>query len=321
MNLSISPEVTGYLINAKPCSFPVIEASNKILDPAQWLHENKLALEEIILNYGGVLLRNFDISSISDFNRFAQTFSPNLLEYIYRSTPRSKLENGIYSATEYPANQQIPLHNENSYSRSWPQKIFFFSMIVAAQGGSTPLANSKSVYQKIDPIIRHEFEKKGVLYVRNYRQGIDLCWQEVFQTDRKEIVESYCKNNGIEMTWKSGDHDLTTKQCCQATAIHPLTQETVWFNQAHLFHYSALDKDIYQFLLNEFGENNLPRNAYYGDGTLIATETLDHIREVYEQEKIKFNWQERDIMILDNLLMAHGRETYQGARKVAVAMS
>ncbi len=47
---------------------------------------------------------------------------------------------------------------------------------------------------------------------------------------------------------------------------------------------------------------------------------LEHIREAYNKEKIKFKWQRGDIMILDNILTAHAREPFKGARKVAVAM-
>ena len=50
-------------------------------------------------------------------------------------------------------------------------------------------------------------------------------------------------------------------------------------------------------------------------------DVLSHIREAYEQEKIIFKWQKGDIMLLDNVLMAHGREPYKGERKVAVAMA
>ena len=71
----------------------------------------------------------------------------------------------------------------------------------------------------------------------------------------------------------------------------------------------------------ESRRKNLPRNIFYGDGQPIEIEVLNHIREVYNQEKIKFQWQKGDIMMLDNILTAHARETYKGERKVAVAMA
>jgi alpha-ketoglutarate-dependent taurine dioxygenase len=300
----------------------VLEARARLaFKPLDWIQENIQEIEKNLLKHGGILLRNFNISSVSEFNRLVQSFSPTLLEYVYRSTPRTKLGGTIYTATEYPADKIIPLHNENSYSRSWPNKIFFFSAIVAAEGGETPLADSRKVYQKVDPKIRGKFEKLGVTYIRNYTKGIDLNWQEVFQTEEKSDVEKYCHSNNIDFEWKNGIPELTTRQTCQATLIHPKTGESVWFNQAHLFHISSLDEISRQSLLQELGTDKIPRNASYGNGEPIEDATLDHIRDVYSQQKMKFKWNKGDVLILDNILMAHGRETYKGERKIAVAMS
>lgn len=299
----------------------VLEAQEKTFNPFDWVKEHKDLLESHLIKQGGILLRNFNIYSVSEFNRIVQNLCPNLLDYVYRSTPRTKLGGKIYTATEYPADRIIPLHNENAYSKSWPKKIFFFSVIVASEGGETPIADSRNVYKKIDPQIRKKFEEHGVMYTRNYNKGIDLSWQEVFQTEEKEEVEGYCKDHDIECEWKKGALELTTRQTCQATLVHPVSGESVWFNQAHLFHISSLDEESRLSLIKELGEENIPRNASYGNGNPFETEVLDHIREVYDKEKTKFKWHKGDILILDNILMAHGRETYKGERKVAVAMA
>ena len=94
----------------------------------------------------------------------------------------------------------------------------------------------------------------------------------------------------------------------------------MWFNQAHLFHSSAIDLEDRAALIKELGVENLPRNTFYGDKEEIPLEILEHIHEVYNKEKIKFPWHQGDILIVDNVLMAHGRETFKGDRKVAVAM-
>jgi hypothetical protein len=103
--------------------------------------------------------------------------------------------------------------------------------------------------------------------------------------------------------------------------VHPKTGKTVWFNQAHLFHVSNLGPEVSASLQEQFAEDALPRNAYYGDGSRIESAALDEIREAYRQEKISFEWEERDILMLDNMSFAHGREPYVGARKVAVGMA
>ncbi len=287
----------------------------------EWLKENKQQIDAHLHEFGGLLFRDFGLHSVSEFNKVAQALCPNLLDYVYRSTPRTKLGGKIYTATEYPADRVIPMHNENSYSKHWPEKILFFSVIVASEGGVTPIADSRKVYNKIDKSIREKFEQKSVLYVRNYTKGIDLSWQEVFQTENKDEVNEFCKNHDIEAIWNNNGPELTTKQVCQATYVHPITKEKVWFNQAHLFHVSSLTDADRSLLTKELGEENIPRNTFYGDGKPIGLDALKHIRSIYEEEKVKFQWQKGDIMMLDNVLTSHGRETFKGERKIAVAMA
>jgi len=66
---------------------------------------------------------------------------------------------------------------------------------------------------------------------------------------------------------------------------------------------------------------NEPRNAFFGDGSEIDEAVLDHIRSVYENEKVTFPWQRGDVLILDNILKAHGRKPYRGPRQIVVGMA
>ena len=104
-----------WFLNSEENSPLVLEAQEKSLNPLDWVKEHKPILENYLIKYGGILLRNFNIHSVSEFYCIAQGFSPNLLDYVYRSTPRTKLGGKIYTATEYPADRVIPLHNENAY--------------------------------------------------------------------------------------------------------------------------------------------------------------------------------------------------------------
>ena len=275
----------------------------------------------MLLKYGGILLRGFSIRSLSEFNKLSHIVSPNLFDYVNRSTPRTKLGDKLYTSTEYPANKYIPFHNENSYTNKWPNKLLFFCSIAAEKGGETAIADSREVLRHIDKNIIQEFENKKVLYKRNYSKGLDLDWQEVFQTDSTSEVEKYCNENGIVYQWAPNiEVELMTKQTCQATHTHPKTKEKVWFNQAHLFHISTLERESLNHIINSIGENNLPRNSYYGDESEIPDEYIKHIHAAYEKERIEFLWKKGDVMILDNMLMAHSRNPFVGKRKIVVSM-
>lgn len=277
-------------------------------------------LSQELLRVGGVLLRGFTVATPLDFRTFAGAFGAPLASYEFGSTPRTRVLAGVYSSTEYPAHQSIPLHNEQSYTRPWPARLWFHCMKPAATGGDTPIADSRLVFQRIPASTRDLFLRKELLYVRNYDGALDLPWQRVFGTDDRGEVERYCAAHEIEYEWKPGGA-LRTRQRCQAAVQHPTTGEWVWFNQAHLFHISSVEPGVRASLMQSVGEADLPRNVYFGDGSRIDDPLLDTVRAAYRETTVAFPWQAGDVLMLDNLLVAHGRTPYSGDRKVIVAMA
>lgn len=298
----------------------LVEPTVAEVNLAEWASINKEFIDSRLSYHGGILFRGFKLRTVNDFEIALQTLGSDLIEYSYASTPRTHVSGNVYTSTEYPPDQTIPLHNEMAYARNWPMKIFFFCAQPAEEGGETPIADSRKVYERIDQNVRKRFQERGVLYVRNYGDGLDLSWQKAFQTNSESEVENYCRNAGIEYEWKENDR-LRTRQVCQAVATHPKTGEPVWFNQAHLFHVSNLQAEVRAELLDEFCEQDLPRNAYYGDGVPIDSSALEEVREAYRQEAIIFKWEKGDLLMLDNMLAAHGRLPFTGPRTILVGMS
>ena len=290
------------------------------MNAVAWAEAHQEEIRGLLAEEGAVLIRGLKVLGSTQFGKIISTlFGAELLEYIYRSAPRTELRGHVYTATEYPAAQTIPQHNENAYSRSWPLRLGFMCLLPSETGGETPIGDSRLVYNMLPQSVREKFEEKGVKYVRNY-STLDLPWSVVFQTEDKSEVEAYCEANELTYEWLEDDA-LKTSQVNPATAMHPDTGEKVWFNQAHLFHVSSLGPEIARTLLDSLGEENVPRNSYYGDGSPIEPEVLDLIRSTYEQTKVKFPWQKNDLLLLDNMLFTHGREPYTGPRQVLVGMA
>lgn len=298
----------------------VVRPAVDAIDLTEWAAANRGFIEGSLASAGGILFRGFGMSDVDEFQRFMQSLSGEMLEYTYRSSPRTQVKGSIYTSTEYPSDQSIPFHTEMSYTSSWPMKIGFLSLVVAETGGETPIADSRAVYRRLDPAVRERFEREGVMYVRNYTPWMDLPWQNVFQAETREEVDAFCREAGIEAEWVDDDH-LRTRQVCQGVETHPVTGEKVWMNQAHLFHVSSLGEAVSEMLLEEFGEENVPRNTYYGDGSPIGEDALRAIREAYDSSAIVFPWERGDILLLDNMLMAHARSPFTGQRKVVVGMA
>jgi alpha-ketoglutarate-dependent taurine dioxygenase len=282
------------------------------------INGRKGEISKLLLEYGGLLFRGFNVSQ-DTFGLIVDDLGGRL-NYVYRSTPRETVADRVFTSTIYPADREIPLHCENAYQRAWPMYIAFLCVKPSLKGGETPLADVIKVSLRIGPELLERFRRRGVRYVRNYRDGIDLPWAEVFQSSSRSQVERFCRDNDIEFAWRS-DGELRTSQICHGTSIHPQLKVELWFNQAHLFHVSSLGPDAEQDAIDIFGIDGVPRNAFYGDGKAIASQDLELVRMAFAKEATVFSWQKNDVLLLDNMQVAHGRRSYIGERRVLVAMS
>ena len=168
---------------------PVVYRPENVFPAVDWARAHRGYIRQELFKHGGLLFRGFDLPTVDAFEQFVGEIGGGLLEYKERSSPRLRVGGRVYTSTEYPADQQIFLHNENSYQRTFPKVIGFYCVTPAAKGGETPLADVRNVYQKIPSSIREKFERKRVMYVRNFGEGMGLSWQDVFQTkDRAEAI-------------------------------------------------------------------------------------------------------------------------------------
>ncbi|HEY2914890.1 MAG TPA: TauD/TfdA family dioxygenase [Candidatus Angelobacter sp.] len=302
-------------------SVPLVVLPNvEDLDLVSWAASQRAYLQQLLLRHGGLLFRNFRIAGAAQFQQFVSAISGDALEYMEQTSPRHKVHGNIYTSTEYPPSHRIFLHNENSYSATWPLKIMFFSVTAPEDRGETPIADVRRVYARIPEKIRERFARDGWMLVRNFVTGYGVSWETAFQTSDRNEITRYCQEHGIECEWRTSEH-LRIRQRRAAIARHPVTGELVWFNHATFFHISTLDQETRNTLLAEFAEEDLPYNTYYSDGSPIEPEVLDILRGAYEAETIKFPWREHDLLLLDNMLVAHGRSPFSGPRKILVGMA
>ncbi|HEX8559981.1 MAG TPA: TauD/TfdA family dioxygenase [Pyrinomonadaceae bacterium] len=298
----------------------VIEPNGGDVNLVSWAEARREFVEAELSKHGALLLRGFGVDSVERFEQFVAATSGGALPYGERSSPRSQVSGNIYTSTDYPAAQRIFLHNEQSYNLRFPLKIYFFCLTPPARGGETPVADTRRILAAVPPEIRERFARRGYTYARNFGDGLGLSWQDAFQTRSRADVERYCREHEISFEWKPGNR-LRTRQTRPAVARHPRTGELAWFNHATFFHVSTLEGGMGERLLREFGEDDLPNQTYYGDGEPIEPETARLLREIYLREKFLFAWRQYDVLMLDNVLCSHGREPFEGPRRVVTGMA
>ncbi len=320
VRLSPAALVRSYYLDPERTLPLVIEPCVADLDPIAWAESQREFIARELDHHGALLLRGFDVRSVERFEQFIRATSTGALPYHERTSPRTQVSGNIYTSTDYPATESIFLHNEQSYNLQFPLKIYFFCLTPATQGGETPIADTRKIFNAIRPDIRDRFAKQGYVYARNFGNGFGLSWQQTFQTSNKAEVEEYCSQHQITCTWLDDDR-LRTTQLRPAIARHPRTGKPAWFNHATFFHVSTLNPVMREFLLSEFAEDDLPNNTYYGDGSCIEPDVVDHLRQAYLREKVVFPWQQFDVLMVDNMLASHAREPFSGNRRVVTGMA
>jgi hypothetical protein len=265
---------------------------------------------------GLVLLRGFDTEKASTLKEVLGLFDAEPLTDARWSTPRSSVGEGAFTSTEYPAEQWIVLHSEMSYARTWARLLLFQCKIAAETGGATTIADLQAVSDELGEIV-DEFHEREVMYLRNFRKGLDIPWQNAFGTEDRDEVLEIGRRNGLEVEWRP-DGTLHTVQQAQGAVDGP--KGPLWFNQAHLFHPSQLPAATRRALIAALGEDGLPRTAVFGDGEPIPDATIERILEVLTKHTRNIDWQDGDVSIIDNMRWMHGRSPYTGTRKVLAAM-
>ena len=306
--------------------FPVHLGSNLQIGAVMGaVRDSQNSLCNALLTHGALLFRGLPIHTLDDFSGFVSALSGSEERFGYAggASPRKGLgKAGVYSSTEYPPHLVLPLHNELSYADVYPARLFFFCLVAPESGGETTLGDSRRILSRIDGQVADEFRRKKIRYVRNLsgEKGSGYSWQEALETDDPAEAEGCCRRIGAEFEWLAGGI-LRMSQVRPATAVHPLTGEEVWFNQADGFHPSVLDADTYGEMLAHFGsEDHFRLGVSYGDGTPIGREALDHVRTILRDETVPHRWQTGDVIVIENLLAAHGRMRFSGARKIALMM-
>lgn len=308
---------TDYLHAGETLPLVMMPANDEV-DAIACLTSNREFIESKLLHHGAILLRGFGISSSAEFESLAEAVCPRLFGE-YGDLPREGVSGKVYGATPYPPEQAILFHNESSHMHCWPQKILFLCLQPAQEGGETPIVDCRKVLRLLDAKLRTKFEQKQLMYVRNYTDGLDVSWQDFFHTTDKAVVEDYCHKASISVEWKP-DGGLKTRQIRPAIIHHSQTGDPVFFNQIQLHHAAYLRSEVRESLMSSLGEDNLPRHVYYGDGSPIEDWAIEEILATYQEAKVSFPWRQGDVLMLDNMLTAHGRHPYIGSRKIVVAM-
>ncbi|UNS95065.1 TauD/TfdA family dioxygenase [Streptomyces tubbatahanensis] len=286
-------------------------------EAADWVTEHLDEVHALRREHGAVLLRGLPFTTAREFAVLRDLIVARPAEYVEKATPRSAYGEGVYTATDVPARRRIRLHNENSYALSFPHLLVFACLTPPTAGGETFLGDMRALLDLLPDRLVQRFTDEGWMLVRNYWGHFGLTWQEAFGTEDREAVERYAAEQRLTTAWH-GDR-LTTTQHRSALVRHPETGETSWFNHVAFWSEWSLAEDVATMLRAECGDD-LPFRTFYGNGEPVGRAEIELLNSAYEKVSSAERWQRGDLMLVDNIRLAHGREPFQGEREVLVAM-
>ncbi|MFF5250949.1 TauD/TfdA family dioxygenase [Streptomyces leeuwenhoekii] len=286
---------------------------------ARFLREQDVA--ELLTRNKAVVFRDFATGADpASYDTAADLLLPSRLSYVHGNSPRTKVGRNVYTSTEYPAEFEISMHNEMSYSHTWPRRILFCCARPATTGGATPVVDGALWLASLDPEVRAAFAP-GLRYTQNLHDGMGFgkSWQATFETEERDDVEAFLDGTGAQWRWLA-DGSLRIGRTAPATVEHPVTGTEVWFNQADQWHPAGVGEEA-ALLAEMLPEDELPQSVRFADGSPIPAEYITHVRETGLRLAVDVDWRPGDLLLVDNVAAAHGRRPYTGSRRVLVAMS
>ncbi len=277
-------------------------------------------IDKLLLEHKALVFRGFGLGAEA-LDEVIDHLLSTRLAYVHGNSPRTKVGANLYTSTEYPAEFTISMHNELSYSHSWPARLLFYCQQAAQTGGATPVVDAAAWLASLDPEVREAY-RGGVRYMQNMHggRGFGKSWQDTFETSDRAAVEAFLTDAGASWEWKA-DGGLRVIQVRPSTTRHPVTGDEVWFNQSDQWHPAALDDEVGIALRDALPEDELPQSVTFADGSPIPAEYVTQVRDRGLALAVDVDWQEGDLLVIDNVLVAHGRRPFTGPRRVLVAMS
>ena len=288
-------------------------------DAAGWAAEHRDALRAAVVEHGSLLVRGLGLRDASETEAVFRQLG-SLMTEREAFAPRHRYSEGVYSASKWPPNQHLCMHHELSYALEPPGLMLFACLVAPTGGGETPVADSVKVLSAVPAELVERFEREGWLLIRNYNNDIGASVAEAFGTDDRRAVESYCRANAIQFEWRPNG-GLRTWQRRSAVVRHPRTGQQCWFNQIAFLNEWTMDAEVREYLVDTCGEDGLPFNTRFGNADPIGPDFVQLMDEVYEKNTARERWQSGDLMLVDNVRTAHGREPFEGPREVVVAMA
>lgn len=180
---------------------------------------------------------------------------------------------------------------ERWYCRRHPQRVWLYC---ASGHADVVVADTREVHEGLSEELRERWMQAGLLVSRTYSDSGTSSWQSAFGSSDRGYVAAWCDAEGFRYEWLA-EGGLRILKICQAVAQHARSGDRAWFNAAHAC--QAPDPR---------GSGPSPgMEVLLGNGEPLPECDLHSIRAEFDAAQLIVPFEPGDILLLDNLLMAH----------------
>src|ERR1700729_543067 len=178
--MSSSSPASVFDVDLRPGKHPVLRAGGVAVSAAGWAAEHRCSLRAIVAEHGCVLVRGLGLRDADEAGAVFRRLADGLMTEREAFASRQTYADGVYSASKWPANQQMCMHHELSYRVEFPGLLLFACLAAATEGGATAVSDSPTVLQALPAELVARFEREGWLLTRNYNDDIGASVADAF---------------------------------------------------------------------------------------------------------------------------------------------
>ena len=277
---------------------------------------------------GALLMRDTGLSGPHEFAAFLQAIDFRPHSYVGGTTPRTEYAAGVYSATDLPPDRCILLHQEMAYLDEVPDYVAFYCQVPAQHGQKTNLIGDMRTFTEgLPESFTRRFRGKRARLRRRLppaREGNGgytdrKSWQESLGTADRREAESIAGQRGWDLAWAEDGCLEITQEPARFFRSHPVHGE-LWCTQALTFQPESLRLAAARDGRQADAERLAHTMAIMEDGTSITVEECRAWFRMVCDLETPYALERGDVIILDNMLTAHGRSTFTGSRRLFAAL-
>ncbi|MFI5557876.1 TauD/TfdA family dioxygenase [Amycolatopsis japonica] len=302
----IAPEVPIPAFDAPPGS------------PFSWLHDRAVAIRELMLAHGAVLVRGLPIVGPEGLAEARSALGIGIHTPAEAFTHRRDYGDGIVSPISWPDERLLCPFQESSYSTAFPSVVLTACVTPPDHGGQARLADTRRIADHLPAHLVDRVRAEGWTLTRVFHRGFGLSPQEAFSATDSEDLERTLDAAEIEYHWLPNGTLRTTRHR-PGVLKHPVTGEECWFNQLSFLNAGSLDPAELAVMTKAFGKN-IPMDTFFGDGSPLSEEDLTALQRAYDTVAFGLPWHRGDLLIADNIIMAQGRSSFEGLPEFLLAL-